>query len=782
MSQRFPYRHSIVPGKPGAPTSRSALESKVMRQSSYDDRSRFQRSILPLVIAMVIGPQALAQQASEASARAREPRPKVAEPVAVDLDKVEVRGERAEGYAVRSAGVATRTDTPLLSTPMTVQVLPQALLRDQAVGSSGLTDVLAYAGVQALGSDRRQATTDNLVFRGFTSTTTLWNGFRIEDATPSVGYANGPAWMDDVARLEVLMGPASILYGRVEPGGVVNVVSLKPDGTDGGEAWTGAGSWSGRTFGLDVGGVLDDGKQLRYRLVVAGDAGDSWFRHGGDYRSAGISPKLQWRPTSATMVTFEGQYRRMQGPTGQSYMPTDAAIGSPLPILPRDTLLPGNDARFTQDRTLIAVEHALGEDWTLAMRYLHAVGNSPEANNAMALGFDVQPDGSAIDAYLMVGNTRSRQRTEAVVLEAIGHAAWFGARHTLLLGIDHYDRGFDQHGGWDFSQVTDYLAPTRPLPAAETDAWTIDGRESGFYVQDQVALPHGWHALVGGRFQWTRERTLADTPSLGLPPQDMDYRKHAFLPRVGLLWQVHPWWSAYYSYAENMGANAGLDYSGRSIDPEWARQHEVGVKAQWFDGRLQAAVSLFELTKTNVASEDPEHPGYNIGVGEVRSRGYEASLQGALTPAWNVLLNLAGARPRVIDGTTQSSAYSGPSIIAGQLLPFVSNRTAAVWTTYDLAAEAPAGWTFGAGVNWASAPNPQDQATVETGSRTLVSAMLGYRTRVGAHPIHLQLNVDNLFDVRYLTFQADDVAYGGNTLGGIWGAPRQFTLGLRMGF
>ncbi|MEY2632154.1 MAG: hypothetical protein RIR00_808, partial [Pseudomonadota bacterium] len=186
--------------------------------------------------------------------------------------EVRARSDIETGYAVQRTSTATKTDTPLLQTPMTVEVIPQQVLREQGQTSGGLPSVLSYLGVQSLGMKDQG---DYLIFRGFSSPTTLWNGFRIEDATPGLTYANGGVWMNNVERLEVLKGPASILYGRTEPGGAVNVLTKKPQENFQGEVNAGVGSWSNYWLGADLTGALNESKTLLYRLNIATEDSDS---------------------------------------------------------------------------------------------------------------------------------------------------------------------------------------------------------------------------------------------------------------------------------------------------------------------------------------------------------------------------------------------------------------------------------------------------------------------------------------------------------------------------
>ncbi len=695
------------------------------------------------------------------------------------LPVVEVTGTAVAGYAVQRMSTATKTDTPLLQTPMTVEVLPQQILKEQGQSSGSLPNALTYLGVQNLGMKDQG---DYLIFRGFSSPTTLWNGFRIEDATPGVTYANGSVWMNNVEQLEVLKGPASILYGRTEPGGAVNVLTKKPLENFQGEVNTGVGSWSSRWLDVDLTGALNEDKTLLYRINIANEDSDSWYSHGPKSHSQGIAPALEWRISPQTKLSFEGQYRRFEGGTNaQQYIPIDPATNRPISVSRKDTMLPGNISEFRQDRSYVALDHQFNPDWSLSWKVMHNDANNPHYRNNLAAGGSIFPLGPG-QTFLYVFEGQNRQKTDATMLDITGHFATSDIKHTVLLGADYYNKRFTQLSGADFAQATDYLDPDLPARVALTDTWSLRNREYSWYLQDQMELPGNWHLLLGGRQQSIRERNVSDMPSMFSGPQDVTYKKTVFLPRFGLLWQPAPWLSTYYSYAENMGSSNGLEASGSPIKPEWSKQHEVGIKSEWLNGRLLATFAVFNLTKFNVASADLANPGFNIGVGEVRSTGYELNIQGALTPAWSMLANYSHARPHVITGASGATALQPQTIVAGQDLPFVSNDTFALWTSYRLPGESLSGWTIGGGVNWASAPNPVDGATIKTRSYTVTSAFASYETRLAGKKATLQLNVNNLFDKKYLLYQNDDVSVGGNTLAGSWGTPRQIRMNMRVEF
>ncbi|MEQ1715102.1 MAG: TonB-dependent siderophore receptor [Hyphomicrobium sp.] len=667
---------------------------------------------------------------------------------------------------------------------MTVEVIPPQILKEQGIASQGLATPLAYVGVQSGGWG---AQGEFLTFRGFQTSTTLWNGFRIEEATPTSFQVNGGVWMENVDRLEVLKGPSSTFYGRAEPGGTVNVVTKKPQRDFHAEVNTGVSSFDGHRLAADMTGALSADKTLLFRLNAAQEEQDSWYRSGPRYESQGFAPALEWRITPQTVLAYEGQYRWLKGNSGQPYVPIDLSSGTLVPVEPKNTLLPGNRAEFEQYRTMFSLDHRFDADWSASLKYMHNDADSPYNGSNFPSFFNFPIVNGSLETFLFTGFNSTRQITDATMFDVTGRFTTAGLKHTIVLGADYYKTRFNQTGGFDFSQTTDYFNPTEPAPVAATDSWNEDKEEASFYVQDQIELPWNWHVVAGGRYQTLQNRSITFFPSLFSPDVlDISYEKEVFLPRAAVLWKFLPWMSTYYSYAEGMGANAGIDRTGRPLEPESSKQHEVGLKAEFLNGRLNATAAVFELTKANVASADPDpaFANFNVSVGEVRSTGFEFNLQGALTDNWNVLFNYSHARPEVIVGTQAGSAFTGTSIVAGQLLPFVSNDTVSIWTSYDLPWEALQGLTIGGGLVWSSAPNPTDGSLIPTQAYTVASAFAAYKTEIAGYKTTLSLNVDNLFDETYLLSQGDDgnAGFGGNVLGGNFGPPRTFRLNLRAEF
>jgi len=695
-----------------------------------------------------------------------------------ELPRIVVRDDGAAAmtsYTVQNASAGTKADTPLMETPLTVQVVPQQVIRDLGVTSSGLSDVLIYDGVQTRGY---APDTELLIFRGFETSSTIWNGFRIEEELAVGGEGNGGVWMDNVESLEVMKGPSSILYGRSEPGGTINILTRKPQADFALEIRGGGGSWSDRWLGVDVTGPLNRDETLSYRLNLAGEASNSYFRYGPDYGSAGVAPALQWRISPQTTLSLEGQYRNLRGGTNTSYIPIDPATGRPIQVgrsitYPRDILV-----KYYQDRTMIALEHHFDASWSLSWKVMHDQVDNPVIRYIFDRHpqFPISPAG-ALTISRHSYASKSNTRTDASILDLTGHLTSFAVNHTLLLGAEYYYYRYGGSQGYDFSDspanTADYFNPT-PYPFGQLpldnplDIWR---RAPALYAQDQLALPWDWHVLLGLRYQRLQEFVSAVS--------NTDYGKYVAQPRVGLLWRARPWISAYYNYSVNMGVSNGFAFPDVPLKPETSKEHELGVKTQWLNDRLSVTLALFDITKYDIAAADPVHPAFNIAVGEVQSRGFEVNAQGSLTDSWNVLINYSDVRPEVIRGAENANTIEARFITAGQRLPYVSDRTFSILSGYKLPGQVLRGWSVGGGANWASPANPVAGATVSprnfTGY-TVASVFANYETDLGGYGTTIQLNVNNVFDEKYLfNFQDNGTVAGGN-----WGPPRQFKASVRM--
>lgn len=740
------------------------------------------------------------------------------------LRGVEVTATASESsYERSSSRIATKTDTPILVTPTKVEVVTQQAIQDMGLQSQGLSQVMSALGIAGL-STGDGALDEGFFFRGFQTSTKLWNGFRIE--TLGIGNVNGGTYLGNVERVDMLRGASAILYGRAEPGGAINFTTKKPLEQFAGAVGTGLGTDANYWLSADLGGPLNDAGSALFRLNADYETEASWYRYGQDYQSTGIAPALEFRLSPATTISMEGLFRDLEGSSNQPYIPIDPETGELADVEPELTLMPGARSEFEQRRLLAGVVHQFNDDWTLSWSYMQNRARQPLNLWSLIVGmyYPQHPEQSLTFDRWLTG-ARASQKVQASLLELSGKFDTGSWQHTLLVGTDYYDTHTREDGiSKCFGcENLDYFNPPPFDLGAELPLFTNFGdpesryrltqHEVSLYFQDQIELPNQVHVVLGGRYQHLNERSLfiygptddggPDGPDgvldcedgSGGPclVEDIPTSLDSLLPRAAVLWEPIEGASVYYSYTENSGTSQGLDVNNDPIDPEHAKQHEVGAKFDPLDGRLIASLALFELTKTNVITS---LNGQVYPVGEVQSKGFELSAQGAVTPNWNVLSTYNYARPIVTafgDVAPQGVNAGNFQFIApeGSKLPYQSEHAFSLLTSYRLPLGDQANWRVGGSFNWFSAPINDQNSTVETDAYQVVSLFAAYDTKIAGYRTSVQLNVDNLFDESYLLFSGDfgalqpaiDPETGfGNFVGGNWGKPRSVKIGVRVEF
>jgi iron complex outermembrane recepter protein len=693
--------------------------------------------------------------------------------------------EARSSYIADNASVATKIDTPLMETPFTAQVMPQQVLIDMAQ-QQNMGEAMRYLGVATAGFD---SYVNSYFYRGFNSTGTLWNGFKLEELTTTAGPGVGPTWMDTVDHVELMRGPSSVLYGQIEPGGIVDILTKKPLDDLHGEIRTGVGSWTDRWGSVTLTGPLNKSRALSGSAIAAGQWAPSWYTYSPEYRSQGISPELQWRIRKLTTLSFEGQYRNVQAETWQySYSYADPVTGQLVSAPLKDSRWPDNVGRWEQRRAMLGLDQRVGENWSASWKFLYDRPKEPYAQYQFtnSADFSTQAPGVLFASFGLIYNGTAL-RTRASTLDVVGHFSTGGLKHTLLVGGDIYSQNFRATSGCcgPDDLTTNIFHPLSAILGPGGDLTVTDRLRIGIYVQDQIALTGKWFLLAGLRYDRIRE----DYAYNGVPFPSYD--KNVATPRVGLLWHPIEPFSVYYSYSRNQGQSQGFEYPGTPLKPESAEQHEAGIKTSCLNSRLSASASVFQLVKQNIASADPNpaHVTFVIGLGQVRSRGFELSVQGSPAAHWRLLSNYSYARPIITVGASGAniggnSAFSGE---AGQLLPGLPKQIFSAWSSYDV--PRLRGFSLGGGASWRSKAVPYSSSfnlvtgeIVSADAYWLASAFARYETRIEGLKTEFQLNVDNLLDNLYSNYTGCDGGYGSNDCYHTYGNPRSAQLQMRLTF
>ena len=315
-------------------------------------------------------------------------------------------------------------------------------------------------------------------------------------------------------------------------------------------------------------------------------------------------------------------------------------------------------------------------------------------------------------------------------------------------------------------------SPLVPDPQSKKDyAKNVDNY--GLYIQDQIKLPYKIHVMGGIRYQYLHQQGLTTNLAGNITP-DAALTADAVTPRVGLLWQAQDWLSLYSNYTENFGANSGLVFPNKAAPPTSAQQWEFGAKTEFFGGRLRTTMAYFDLTKQNVATNDPDLTHVcgggqcSLVTGEVRSRGPELDIQGEILPGWNVIATYANRDVRITKSNNNDEGFR---------LWNSPRNMGSLWNTYDFQQEALRGVKIGGGVTLRDGVTDQTN-TVNSPGYATVDLLAAYHVKVGKSKVTVQLNVNNLLDRDSFTTIA--AVQSLNTAQGSYLTPRTFMGSIRV--
>jgi iron complex outermembrane receptor protein len=593
--------------------------------------------------------------------------------------------------------------------------------------------------------------------------------------------------MMNVESVEVLKGPAAILYGRMEPGGVVNVVTKRPQAERYSAVELQLGSWSSHALTLDTTGAVDADKQLLYRVNLGQSRTGSW-REGGIYsRDTLIAPSLVWKPVSGTALTLDLSHAKItSNPDATQFVPFVAGQPDTQTVPWERNLGEPSPSRVETDSLRLGWEQQLGSQWTLKITTNQA-RNHWDADVTQVDFYD--PSTFLLSRAEFLRDITTRTHTTSA--ELTGRFEGLGLKHTVLFGGDyrHLLRTARSPGGFACNgtdiDIRNPVHPGTPNGFYPTGAacvfasqTTIDNHETGLYLQDQVELPGNVLITAGVRRQHHNARFSLD----GATPSDRN-EDHT-TPRLGVLWRVAAGASLYASYTEGFGESSGTVYPDVPAPPTNAKQTEVGVKLESADGKRRGSLAWFDLTKTNLTRFDtvnPCPPCYVVVDGDMLSKGIELDLQGELLPGWDGIFTYAHTDARW--------GNNDRDFKIGTHFSDVPQHMASLWSTWALRGDLQ-GWKVGGGLKWRSKTyDDLRSAGAEqpsyTPAFTVVNVMSSYRFKAAGSTWTAQLNIDNLFDKRYWTFASPvyGASFGNPELGLIsYGDPRRLRASLKVEF
>jgi catecholate siderophore receptor len=670
------------------------------------------------------------------------------------LPEVTVRADASQdlgtGYNPSRTVSATKTEAPLRDVPQTVNVVTADVMRDQHATS--MQDALKNVpGVSFSTGDGQR---DQVSIRGFTAIADQFvDGIR-DDALYFRDLSN-------VDRVEVIKGPAAVLYGRGSSGGLINRVTKKP-GIDVTDFALSYGMWADRRAEADVGRVFADGAAA-FRVTGAVEKANSYRSQQFLDRKA-IAPSLELRIAPETTVLLQADYLEDRRVTDFGI---PAFKGRPVDVPASRYYGAANarDADYSQSRVYsgtATINHRFNDSWSIrnATRYYHY---SLDRNNTLTNTVN-----EAAQTFTMNhGNVGREEHGWFNQTDLTQKASFLGMQHELLYGMEIGQQNKNQVNNTKpvlgangqvanfdlFNPVLPTLARLAPGTPTTNNLGVFN--TLAFYTQDMLTLSEQWKALLGvryDRFEQETRQNIAGQPNLSRTD-------NAWSPRAGLVWQPTKAQSYYVSWSKSFqpsGEAFALAANNTQLAPETTNNTEVGAKYDFLDGKASATVSVFRLERTNIKVANATGTAL-IPIGEQRTDGVEISGAAELGGGWRFLAGYAYLDAEV---TKSSAAFQGKN---ATITPKHSGN---VWLTKSLGH----GFGVGAGLNMVGARYADPANTVTLPGYVTADAMAWYRH--GA--FEAQLNLYNLFDKSYIVS-----AHGTNPNLNMPGAPRSVMATLR---
>ncbi|GAA5629427.1 metal-pseudopaline receptor CntO [Acinetobacter calcoaceticus] len=670
-----------------------------------------------------------------------------AAPEITQLDTIKVQAESSSGYIGTQTASTLRGKQKNLESSQTVNVVSKQYVKDYVPANldNALTQVSGITQGNTLGG-----TQDTVMKRGFGDNR---DGSITVNGMPIV---QGRTMNAAVEQVEVLKGPASLLYGIMDPGGVVNVVTKKPEMTQKTEMAIYGSSFAAGKNGLgaslDTTGAIND-SNFAYRFIVDHSDADYW-RNFGNLKQTLIAPSVAWN-NGQTKVNLSYQYRHFDVPFDRSTI-FDPNTKKALPISKYQRL----DEAFNQMKgedhlAQLLVDHQINDTWSAHFGYTYNY-ETYDANQLRVTSLDTK-------------NHTVKRRTDATLnAESIdsnaqaylnGSINLLGLKHDIQIGSDiEYRKYFRPDMVRGDTSTLDYLNPdfgtveaSRNIVASDSDQ-TDKLHTYGFYLQDAIHLNEKWIAVLGGRYLHYQQTAGRSRPF----KENTNTNDDAWLPHAGLVYQWNDQLSLYGSYTESLKPNSTIAPLGNNavidsdVRPEQAKSYEVGAKYE-FNDRIKANFALYDIKKRNVlvAITKPGQDTELHTTGAVRSKGAELDLTGRLTDQLDATLTYAYTDAKVTKDETG---------LQGNRLNNVARDTASLALAYNYGELYNGNLRLGLSGNYVGKRAGDSKNQFDLPEYALANAFISYDTTIAKQAVNFQFNLNNIFDKTYYTASVNNLA------------------------
>ncbi|HEY0286625.1 MAG TPA: TonB-dependent siderophore receptor [Pseudomonas sp.] len=650
-----------------------------------------------------------------------------------------------EGYAATRTAVGTKTDTALAQVPRSISVATRQQMQDRAV--QNLDDALRYMpGVTAssYGSDSRA---EWLKVRGFEPTQFL-DGLPL----PKGAYVMPKMETWDLERVALLRGPASSVYGQTPPGGMLDMVSRRPDSVASHEIQAQVGSYNRKQISFDSTGPIDDAGVFEYRVSgVVRDSGTS-VEHIDDKRY-NLAPSLTWNIDPDTKLTFLSQFNRDDTGITSQFLPLQGTkLSSPAGEVRYHKNLGDPEWEF-YDKTYYALgyalEHRLNDVWQFRQN-LRYTKSDLSFQGITAGGFygSVADDGTLNRGANVVNEDISQFAVDNNFQADFNTGA---LKHTLLLGLD-YQR-INHNYKWLYGSAPDsniinpiYGQDFSNVAFTAYQNYNQKTQDFGVYVQDQLALDN-WRLTLGGR-----QDLLKTESEFYNSNQSDDRTDSAFTGNAALSYVFDSGFTPYVSYAESFQAEQG-GANGVAYKPGTGKQYEAGIKYQPPGTEILFTAAAYELTRRDIVLSDTL--GISRPLGEAKVRGFELEAVGNVTDNLKVTASYTNANSKMTKVTDPADK--------NRPLPLTPENQASIWADYTWHKGVLDGFGLGFGARYigetdniaiGSMDYVRDKDDGHTPAYTVYDAAVHYdlgRINNSLKGVSVSVNANNVFDKDYIS-------------------------------
>jgi len=688
----------------------------------------------------------------------------------IQLSPFTVDAASDDRYRASASISATRTSTPLADLPLNIQVFTGEFIEDLAAYS--LDDVLEYSAsvVKSGTGSANDDNTSTFTIRGFEAPYATRNGFRRI-------WSIDPLTID---RVEIVKGPASLLYGQVPPGGVINYITKKPTFVPRSSAKVTVGNYGYLRGELDVGGPLGPGRVFAYRLLAANESREAEARFY-EKQTQTVAPSLLWQPSPETSILLDLEFSKkaITAPIGlfPLYDTTDfignLRIRDFLPV-PRDYNIrgPGAFSKTTDFNGTLTVLHRLNH--LFSARLVAANGDSRFLSVSGGTGLLTQPARTLARTH---GASENQPEYTNLQAELLGEFRWKNVEWDVLAGVEWFDRDSENRSWttpvavrpapWRYDDPTSWDPFVNPFPGDYTlsnHSSATSGGESVFLSNQLRLLDRRLHLLAGIRY----DQFDTGGANLVTGSSSTSFDGDRWSPQAGALFRPSPGVSFFASYSESFVPNfttlinranalqrdAAQPFETTTAEPLVGEGLEAGVKLQLFKERLSATVSFFEIENTGIIRNVQERPhptrsdlaslDFQNQSGTDRSEGVDIEFIATLNRNWQVLGSVT-----FLDAFVKSDEQTPANV--GKVQPNAPKRAYAVYSNYTFSEGSLAGLSLRAGMSYVGDREGIGQAGFYNPlpAYRLWELGLGYRGTWRDHAYHVNLVAKNLTDEFY---------------------------------